>query len=224
MAASILKVQHILRWFEEQKRFHFYASSLLFVYEGSPPPAVPLGTTGGALEPGGGHGDCGGGGGGGRGERQVVLEYNNNIEQSLSTMYALHKQACTMRHHDGVPDNGGWRHPPTVAHQPNGNRIPHALEKLSQEQENGGDGEHRNGGEDMEGSEGWGRRKTTATTTTTTTMRESTGGDDVEVRMIDFAHVFPSESSDEGYIYGLKNLIRVLQEMLEEEEEGKKKK
>lgn len=38
---------------------------------------------------------------------------------------------------------------------------------------------------------------------------------DVEVRMIDFAHVFPSEVQDHGYIYGLRNLLKVLKEILE---------
>ncbi|XP_076154165.1 inositol polyphosphate multikinase [Alosa pseudoharengus] len=213
VVASVLKVQQILGWFEEQKRFHFYASSLLFVYEGSPPPAVTAGTTGGTqepLSPGGGNGD--GGGGGGCGERQVVLEYNNNIEQSLSTMYALHKQACTRQHHGAMmPDNGAWRHPATVAQQPNGNRIPHGLERLSQEGGDGGDREHHNGAEEEEGSGGRRRRRRK-----TPTRGVKAGGEEVEVRMIDFAHVFPSESCDEGYIYGLKNLIRVLQELLEE--------
>ena len=37
----------------------------------------------------------------------------------------------------------------------------------------------------------------------------------VEVRMIDFAHVFPSNTVDEGYVYGLKHLITVLQSILE---------
>lgn len=203
MAASVLKVQQILRWFEEQSRFHFYASSLLVVYEGSPPPAVPATTTGGAHEPLSPGGDGGG-------EREVLLEYNNNIEQSLSTMYALHKQGCTRPHHAATPDNGGWRRPATVAQQPNGNCNPRALEKLNQERGEG-DGEQRGGGGRGEEEEGSERRK----------MRGGRAqgqpeGDDVEVRMIDFAHVFPSESPDEGYIYGLKNLLRVLREMLEE--------
>lgn len=37
----------------------------------------------------------------------------------------------------------------------------------------------------------------------------------VEVRMIDFAHVFPSNTVDEGYVYGLKHLITVLQSILD---------
>lgn len=39
---------------------------------------------------------------------------------------------------------------------------------------------------------------------------------DVEVKMIDFAHVFPSDVPDQGYIYGLKNLLKVLHQILEE--------
>lgn len=38
---------------------------------------------------------------------------------------------------------------------------------------------------------------------------------DVEVRMIDFAHVFPSNTVDEGYVYGLKHLVAVLRSILD---------
>nr|5W2G_A Chain A, Inositol polyphosphate multikinase,Inositol polyphosphate multikinase [Homo sapiens]5W2H_A Chain A, Inositol polyphosphate multikinase,Inositol polyphosphate multikinase [Homo sapiens]5W2I_A Chain A, Inositol polyphosphate multikinase,Inositol polyphosphate multikinase [Homo sapiens] len=40
-------------------------------------------------------------------------------------------------------------------------------------------------------------------------------GGEVEVRMIDFAHVFPSNTIDEGYVYGLKHLISVLRSILD---------
>lgn len=35
----------------------------------------------------------------------------------------------------------------------------------------------------------------------------------VDVRMIDFAHVFPAEAKDENYLYGLNNLIKYLEKM-----------
>jgi 1D-myo-inositol-tetrakisphosphate 5-kinase/inositol-polyphosphate multikinase len=38
---------------------------------------------------------------------------------------------------------------------------------------------------------------------------------EVEVRMIDFAHVFPSNTIDEGYVYGLKHLVSVLRSILD---------
>ncbi|XP_052069129.1 inositol polyphosphate multikinase-like [Mytilus californianus] len=37
----------------------------------------------------------------------------------------------------------------------------------------------------------------------------------VDVRMIDFTHVFPSEDRDENYIFGLQNLIKHLQSLLD---------
>lgn len=43
---------------------------------------------------------------------------------------------------------------------------------------------------------------------------ENTEDLEVEVRMIDFAHVFPSDSHDHGYIYGLKHLLTVLEQIL----------
>ncbi|XP_063076849.1 inositol polyphosphate multikinase-like isoform X2 [Engraulis encrasicolus] len=256
VVSSVVKVQEILRWFEEQRRFHFYASSLLFVYDGSPPPpssspAVPpitTTTTGGAPEPlvgpgsgGVGCGDDGDGDGGGGKREVVVLEYNNNIEEkSLSTMYALHKQACTQTHHINTsspspgpitsPDNGAWS--PTWRHhhhnnhqvavadtrqqQPNGNRIPNPergdgdgdgekgqkdtereVERKEEEEEEDDCGKGKGGVRGGQQGGGGGR------------------GEDVEVRMIDFAHVFPGDSPDAGYIYGLKNLLRVLGELLE---------
>ncbi|XP_061421336.1 inositol polyphosphate multikinase isoform X1 [Lethenteron reissneri] len=42
-----------------------------------------------------------------------------------------------------------------------------------------------------------------------------TGRQHVDVKLIDFAHAFISEEADEGYIYGLNNLIAVLREILE---------
>ncbi|KAL5018443.1 hypothetical protein ScPMuIL_004165 [Solemya velum] len=37
----------------------------------------------------------------------------------------------------------------------------------------------------------------------------------VDVRMIDFTHVFKSETKDENYLFGLRNLIRYLNELLQ---------
>ncbi|XP_041714499.1 inositol polyphosphate multikinase [Coregonus clupeaformis] len=204
ITASILKVQNILRWFEGQIQLTFYASSLLFVYEGLPPPnpeghvprGLPEKTTSSAdacCEP-----------------NEDVLEYNNNIcaavplDYSLSTMYAMHKKGCTQGHHGNITatsntttdpnptnpkeHNSTWKCPGLVsAEQPNGNGIKAQLE----EEEQGVVGEVGQGEPHPE-------------------QRAS----EVEVRMIDFAHVFPSESQDQGYIYGLKHLLEVLQQIL----------
>ncbi|KAK7123039.1 hypothetical protein R3I94_019978 [Phoxinus phoxinus] len=158
ITASILKVQKILQWFEGQSRFHFYASSLLFVYEGVCA-ASPASQT---LR-----------------ESQIApeaCEQNNNIEQSLSTMYSLHKKGC---HYQAKQDNGVW----SSSQQPNGNR---SLARLEEDRE---DEKSEAGQEPLS---------------------------DVEVKMIDFAHVFPSDVPDQGYIYGLKNLLKVLHQILEE--------
>nr|6E7F_A Chain A, Inositol polyphosphate multikinase [Homo sapiens]6E7F_B Chain B, Inositol polyphosphate multikinase [Homo sapiens] len=106
VAASIQKIEKILQWFENQKQLNFYASSLLFVYEGSSQPTT------------------------------TKLNDRTLAEKFLS---------------------GG-----------------------------GGSG----GGGSQEIAE-------------------------VEVRMIDFAHVFPSNTIDEGYVYGLKHLISVLRSILD---------
>ncbi|XP_036428099.1 inositol polyphosphate multikinase [Colossoma macropomum] len=161
ITASIIKVQKILLWFEGQSQLNFYASSLLFVYDGVPSASPRMlspeeKTTARTLE-----------------KIDGVLEYNNNIDQSLSTMYSLHKKGCTSSHHQAKQDNSKW--------QPNGNRSPIQLEAKGQD---------KPGEADLSAA-------------------------DVEVRMIDFAHVFPSEVQDHGYIYGLRNLLKVLQEILE---------
>ncbi|XP_028651243.1 inositol polyphosphate multikinase [Erpetoichthys calabaricus] len=190
--ASIQKVQMILQWFENQSQLHFYASSLLFVYEGF-------------LEHGGSKlndrslEDVTISSKGCQPDREM-LEYNNNVcvfgstengrtessvGQSLSHMYALHKKACTLGHHD-IPleiktdpqDNNIWKPTCISMERPNGN----TKSQLEKERH----------------------------CTPTITARKN----EVEVRMIDFAHVFPSTTKDEGYIYGLKNLLTVLQQIL----------
>ncbi|XP_069467338.1 inositol polyphosphate multikinase [Ambystoma mexicanum] len=195
VAASIQKIQDILQWFEGQDKLHFYASSLLFVYEGSSQQmTTSLGTE--TLV-----------------EKRGVLkgplldgegrEYNNNIRarstpengtiessvgKSLSKMYALHKKACSKRNHSQVTPNvenleqdNSWKSNACLTQERlNGNLAPqlehvfcHMPTDLKKRQE-------------------------------------------VEVRMIDFAHVFPSSTIDEGYIYGLKHLIAVLQNILDQ--------
>lgn len=146
IAASIAKVKSVLRWFENQSQLNFYASSLLFVYEGLPMTSQEKSSTR-SLQ-----------------KHEGVLEYNNNIEQSLSTMYSLHKKGCMQSHHPSKQDNSAWH----------GLTQPDPGEQETEE------------------------------------MPE------VEVRMIDFAHVFPSEVHDHGYIYGLKNLLKVLQQILDD--------
>ncbi|NXB54391.1 IPMK multikinase, partial [Leucopsar rothschildi] len=194
VAASIQKVEKILEWFEGQTQLNFYASSLLFVYEGSHQVTtmrlsdvtlaekrrVPKGLLSG--------GD--------------VLEYNNNIHvlkstengkieasvsKDLSKFYALHKKACSKRHHsqlslkvENIEKDNAWKTSTCITQEHlNGNVLPQ-LEKVFYHM-----------------------------------PAETKESANVEVRMIDFAHVFPSNTKDEGYIYGLKNLITVLQNILD---------
>lgn len=160
ITASILEVQKILQWFEGQSRFSFYASSLLFVYEGvSTPNHVSQTVRENPIAP-------------------EACEQNNNINQSLS-MYSLHKKGCGRSHYQAKQDNGVWR----SSQQPNGN---HSVARLE---------------EDRKESKSEAGQETVS---------------DVEVKMIDFAHVFTSDVPDQGYIYGLKNLLKVLHQILEE--------
>uniref|UniRef100_A0A8C9SZ05 Kinase n=1 Tax=Scleropages formosus TaxID=113540 RepID=A0A8C9SZ05_SCLFO len=188
VVASMQKVQKILQWFEGQSQLHFYASSLLFVYEGfprhgapQPPGDVPPGGTTMMMTMATAGGDAGD-------LKERVLECNNNmcqvglrenghlaaaLGQSLSNMYALHSRGCPLEHHVEDPQ---WKCPARAAlEQSNGNGA-----KTQQDTADG-----------------------------------TRGSVDVEVRMIDFAHVFPSNTRDEGYIYGLKNLLSVLQQIVD---------
>ncbi|XP_051959408.1 inositol polyphosphate multikinase-like [Xyrauchen texanus] len=162
ITASILKVQKILHWFESQSQLNFYASSLLFVYEGVCMPSFGSQTIlESHLTP-------------------KTCEQNNNIDQSLSTMYSLHNKGCIQSHYQIKQDNSAWK---TSAQQPNGN---HSLARLEEE------------GREAKSEVG---QKTVGS---------------VEVKMIDFAHVFPSDVHDHGYIYGLKNLLKALHQVLDE--------
>ncbi|XP_066478480.1 inositol polyphosphate multikinase [Tiliqua scincoides] len=189
VAASIEKIKEILQWFESQKQLNFYASSLLFVYDGSSPMTTPWLKDGSVVEtrrmskgqvPGGN-----------------TLEYNNNIRvisptengkvetsvgKSFSKMYALHKrhQSQISLKVETVDQDNIWKSTARLSQEHlNGNVIPQ-LEKVFCHMP--------------------------------TTLPKSVN---VEVRMIDFAHVFPSNTRDEGYIHGLKNLITVLQNILD---------
>lgn len=182
--ASIQKIKGILKWFESQKRLNFYASSLLFVYEGS-----SLMTTAWLNDRRLSKGQGPGG--------NTLEYYNNNIRvisspengklessvgRGYSKMYALHKrhQSHISLKVETVDQENLWKSSACFSQEHlNGNVIPQ-LEKVFC---------HR--------------------------PPEVPESSEVEVRMIDFAHVFPSNTGDEGYIHGLKNLITVLQKILD---------
>ncbi|XP_037659980.1 inositol polyphosphate multikinase isoform X3 [Choloepus didactylus] len=190
VAASIQKIEKILQWFESQKQLNFYASSLLFVYEGSSQPtttktndrtlAEKLLSKGQQLD-------------------TEVLEYNNNfhvlssmangkiepsVGKSLSKMYARHRKMYSKRHHsqtslkvENTEQDNGWK---SMSQEHLNGNVFSKLEKVFYHLPTGCQ-------EDAE----------------------------VEVRMIDFAHVFPSNTEDEGYVHGLKHLITVLRSILD---------
>ncbi|XP_038199601.1 inositol polyphosphate multikinase isoform X1 [Arvicola amphibius] len=187
IAASIQKVEKILQWFENQKQLNFYASSLLFVYEGSSQPATTKSherTLAGKFLSKGHLSDAG------------VLECNNNfhlfsspangtsVGKSLSKVYARHRKLYSKKHHsqtslkvETLEQDNGWK---SMSQEHLNGNVLSQLEKVFY---------HLPAG-----------RQETA---------------DVEVRMIDFAHVFPSNTVDEGYVYGLKHLIAVLRSILD---------
>ncbi|XP_072228818.1 inositol polyphosphate multikinase [Leuresthes tenuis] len=235
ISASIRRVQRILHWFDSQHQLAFYASSLLFVYEGLPssslhtiPPISPtIIKTAKMLVGDGTRGQ----------ERKViekemgqekeVAEYNNNIQLaatcdfSLVTIYSHHRKGSDhrVRSHlhncrdDGVSqvtsnrdsgdstsalcegDNVTWQQTSELKPAPHGN---------------GNKAKNEDGDRDNSSA----RRRKEEVKGRADAGQGSTGDADVEVRMIDFAHVFPSQSLDQGYIYGLKHLLTVLEQIL----------
>ncbi|XP_026033283.1 inositol polyphosphate multikinase [Astatotilapia calliptera] len=231
VAASIRRVQRILRWFESQHQLTFYASSLLFVYEGLPSsvsssslssllsspsisPTVMLKTPTSLSSGEGGTERKVRQGKLGQGEE--VAEYNNNNIQvaehwdySLDAVYSNRRKgedghrgdggAVSAVSGDGVSapgeeDNSAWKQSRELQRPPNGNGNKSQLQEKDVDREDG-----RRSGEEAEDRGG---------------DETESGAGDVEVRMIDFAHVFPSESQDHGYIYGLKRLLTVLEQIL----------
>ncbi|CAI9577868.1 unnamed protein product [Staurois parvus] len=194
VSACLLKVKLILNWFEHQDTLSFYASSLLFVYDGSCPPKNTDLVDGKLLE------------------KSVfskelftdveVPECNNNInllssvssrkgeehEEKLSRVCASHKKTCPKRPHsqaflegETVEQDRAWKSQNSSAPEHLNGNLLSKLENVFCH-----------------------------------ISTESRENSQVDVRMIDFAHVFPSDEKDAGYIYGLKNLIAVLQSILNE--------
>nr|XP_057917330.1 inositol polyphosphate multikinase [Doryrhamphus excisus] len=239
VAASFHRVQNILRWFESQHQLAFYASSLLFVYEGFPssvtssafsslfkPPVSP--TADGRnwdaedearLEIGG--------------KEEEMAEYNNNFQVtvacdcSLDSIYTNHRKggghlcAKNILLHGNSGDDGTLG--TTAGQTLSGEKPPELGEQdnstwLSRQPPNG------NGNKSQLEGKVQGSAEEKSSRTEEDIMRGQGGGGDaaefsqgdadVEVKMIDFAHVFPSESLDHGYIYGLKHLLTVLEQIL----------
>lgn len=168
----------------------------------------------------------------GAGQEEAVAEYNNNnniqvvmpLDYSLATICTNHRKAG--HHHfpkghlhansgdrDAVEttvssvsggnnsvlyeeDNSAWKRTSESQQVPNGNGNKTQLEERERE-----DCGRRREEDKLKGQRG----------DLTVVSGEDEG---VEVRMIDFAHVFPSESHDHGYIYGLKHLQTVLEQIL----------
>lgn len=207
--ASIHRVQHILRWFESQRQLSFYASSLLFVYEGLHCPSAlspSLNISSRGLSDDHmvgdrcladevkartvvGHGkeeeeDE-------EGKEEGFVEHNNNNFQ-LSSLWDSSLPAVYTKLPQGdkghyAQDNSTWKCPPCR----NGNKLPTGEEATEEVQQK----------EDVDKVTG---------------RVGDLGEAGVEVRMIDFAHVFPSKSPDHGYIFGLRHLLRVLEQILSE--------
>ncbi|KAF7645219.1 hypothetical protein LDENG_00208140 [Lucifuga dentata] len=250
VASSIHRVQHILRWFESQHQLNFYASSLLFVYEGLPSSSssssssflssllsTPLiNPTTGKTAMLSSVGDVDGGeerkgrqgmGQEGAGQEEELAEYNNNIqvavpwEYSLATMYSNHRKHshhCTKDHLHGNSCSDG-----TVATSESGDDISvlsvednsawKQAGKTRQQHSSNGNKSQLEGEDEDRGSEKEARKEDREGPGSDATERNR-GGGDVEVKMIDFAHVFPSENHDHGYIYGLRHLLTVLEQIL----------
>ncbi|KAL6094775.1 ipmk [Pungitius sinensis] len=245
VSASIHRVQRILRWFESQQQLVFYASSLLFVYEGLPSsssssstssscsslssllstlsisPTVRKTATLSLAADSSWEGKA-------RPEEakqeEEVAEYNNNNNIQMPCHHhcaRLHLQGNHGESGAGettaglVPgdnisalceeDNLAWKRTGESRQPANVNRNKSQMEGKDEKGGREGRCQRRRRDEDEDGElKGRGCVATDG----------GSGDTGVEVRMIDFAHVFPSESPDHGYIYGLKHLLTVLEQIL----------
>ncbi|XP_041829375.1 inositol polyphosphate multikinase-like [Melanotaenia boesemani] len=199
ISANICRVQRILHWFHSQNQLAFYASSLLFVYEGLPSslassplhsnPAMKMKV----------------------GQDKEATEYNNNIQVATPWGCTNHRKGGD---DDGVTqlmkssdseektsalreeDNATWKQTADPRQEAHGNGN-----KSERDEDGGRKNSGRRRDEEEEGCGGDGGQ-------------DDAGETEVEVRMIDFAHVFPSQSQDHGYIFGLKHLLTVLEQIL----------
>ncbi|XP_061666534.1 inositol polyphosphate multikinase isoform X2 [Syngnathoides biaculeatus] len=235
--ASICRVQNILHWFESQRQLVFYASSLLFVYEGLPSSSTPntfplIGTPANSpatVDKSWDGEDVGRQEEGEKIEKMAEYNNNNNIQGAvpydctLDSNYTNCRKGglhlCAKAHLKGSSGDAATVgttpcQPVSVAKLPQqdnstwlSQQPPNGNANKSQIQGKGEDGEHRKSSRREEGVvQGGGEAK-----------RLSEGTAQVAVKMIDFAHVFPSESHDHGYIYGLKHLLTVLKQILSDD-------
>lgn len=154
ISSSIHKIHNILHWFESQKQLHFYASSLLFVYEGSCHIANAKNESE-ALT----------------GQKYKQAEPHTKINADLTSL----KLKCPCGHVNCSSS------------------LFEAIHNVRKVNGFGSQGLHH---QDI--------------------VNTADMEDNVEVKMIDFAHVFPSDSSDDGYMYGLKNLLFVLEQIIQD--------
>ncbi|XP_061564602.1 inositol polyphosphate multikinase-like [Cololabis saira] len=175
--ASIHKVQRILRWFDSQQQLAFYASSLLFVYEGLPSSGTGPGP-GTAVTPAGDQNPVQ--------DREEVAEFNNNIETAAPPSWDCSRAAAVVYANNRKCGDQHCREGNRPAHE-NRNLPPPPAEAT-----------------DAAAAERLAGRE----------RRDEPGTADVEVKMIDFAHVFPSDRHDGGYVFGLKHLLTVLEQIL----------
>lgn len=170
ISLSIHKIRNILRWFEGQKQLHFYASSLLFVYEGSLHIANAKNRSEALTE---------------HKHRQTEPENKSNTHLTNSNK----KSSCG---------------------QVNCSSIYEAIHYIRKVNGFGSQSLHH---------QTKGMTADMETQSITVGERKSSDiekEDSVEVRMIDFAHVFPSDRPDDGYMYGLRSLLFVLEQILQD--------
>ncbi|XP_037547644.1 inositol polyphosphate multikinase [Nematolebias whitei] len=236
--ASVHRVRQILHWFNSQHQLAFYASSLLFVYEGLPSSSSPSSlssllnnpsvvdtkkkTTKLLLMGDGGQDQDHGANEEGLNRENEAVEHNNNTEEATNYTnqrrkgYLLCGRACHLNNSvsaqvrtasaSGGPasalceEDNTRQHTGSLKLSPNENGDESSLTGNDAEEERkmSSRTEEEEGG--MKGPRGGGP--------------DNTEDLEVEVRMIDFAHVFPSDGYDQGYMYGLKHLLTVLEQVL----------
>lgn len=188
IALCIYKIYNILEWFESQKHLHFYASSLLFVYEGCPHLAHA------------------------KKLREIQTRKEHRQSGREKNNYNIIQNSESLDCNDGIAISE------IIPRKINCTDLLQDIHHVSQVNEIRSQSLHQNSDQtngDRAVCEGLtaGYGKSTEFSGDRSGRERTTH---VEVKMIDFAHVFPSDNLDEGYIHGLKNILFLLEQLLQD--------
>ena len=196
LAVVLQKLRRIEDWFLVQQTLAFYASSLLFVYssrgQGHNSATSKLGVDQSEPHP------------------STTLGLTEDVGALIGSVCGRTTSASTSE----KPSSKAKDHPASSDQRPNQKRVSCGVndDACHTETQMGTNPKQPKASHVKEGSEGEQPSGEEGDAGLRTCMSDPPL---VEVRMIDFAHVFSSSSRDENYLFGLQNLIGFIERLLE---------